>query len=143
MSAEHALRAQLGSDSSIRVASAGITANPQEMLPLVRQRLIDRGIDPSGHRQRRLTQEILDEADIAVAMSLDHQVHVAEHFDRQIPLFNRISFGQDEPLLDIGEHFANWRDVPDEVDVYVIQMVDTIWDAIPRFLKNAPDFSTR
>lgn len=140
MSAEYALRAQIDREDAKRVASAGITANPQEMLAPVRERLIERGIDPSGHHQRRLTREILEDADIAIAMSLDHQAHVAEHFGRQIPLFNRVCFGRDDPLLDIGEHFPNWKEVPDEVNAYAIKMVDTIWDAIPSLIRNLPDY---
>ena len=137
MTAEYALRAQLPEDSDVEVVSAGVTAKPQEVLPLVRARLIEHGVDPSAHRQRKLTGEILNEADLAVAINLDHQAHVRETYGREIPLFNRICFGRDEGLLDIGEFFENWREVPDEVDEYVVKMVDTIWDAIPALVVNS------
>ncbi len=100
MTAEYALKAALGPDTPHTVGSAGIQAEPQEMYEPVRQRLIELGVDPSGHEQTRLTAEILEGADLAVAMGLNHQDFVRETFGREIPLFKRVCFGRDEPVLD-------------------------------------------
>lgn len=143
MIAEHALRGQIAPNEGVIVSSAGTGARPMEMYEGVRTRLIERGIDPSDHAQRKLTQEILDDADLPVAMSLDHQIHVSEQFGREIPLFNRVCFGRDEPVLDLGESLTNWRDDPKAAKAYVEQMVDTIWDAIPSFKKNVAGYWLR
>ncbi len=138
--AEHALRSQIAPNESVVAASSGTGAQPMKMYEGVRTRLIERGIDPSDHVQRKLTQELLDDADLPVAMSLDHQAYVRELFGREIPLFNRVCFGRDEPVLDLGESLTNWRDDPKAAEEYVQQMVDTIWDAIPSFKANADAF---
>ena len=140
MIAEHALRVQIVPDEGVVVSSSGTGAQPMEMYEGVRARLIERGIDPSDHVQRKLTQELLDDADLPVAMSLDHQIHVREQFGLEIPLFNRVCFGRDEPVLDLGERLPNWREEPDAAEAYVLQMVDTIWDAIPGFKAHMDDY---
>lgn len=140
MIAEHALRARIVAEHADRVSSAGVTANLQKMQPLVRARLMERGIDPAGHQQRKLTTEILEGADLVVAMGLDHQAHLAGQYRREVPLFNRVCFGIDEPVLDIGERYPDWQEQPDEVDAYIVGMVDTVWEAIPRFLENESRF---
>ena len=140
MIAEHALRAQIAPNEGVVVSSSGTGAQPMEMYEGVRTRLIERGIDPSDHTQRKLTQELIDDADLPVAMSLDHQTYVREQFGREIPLFNRVCFGRDEPVLDLGESLTNWRDDPKAAEEYVQQMVDTIWIAIPSFKANVDAF---
>ena len=140
MIAEHGLRAQIAPNECVVVASSGTGAQPMKMYEGVRTRLIERGIDPSGHVQRKLTQELLDGADLPVAMSLNHQAYAREQFGREIPLFNRVCFGRDEPVLDLGESLTNWRDDPEAAEAYVEQMVDTIWDAIPSFKAHMDDY---
>jgi protein-tyrosine-phosphatase len=140
MTAEHAFRAQINPGEELVVSSAGTKANPMEMYEAVRLRLIDLGIDPSAHKQRKLTQGLLDGADLSIAMSLDHQVFVREQFDREIPLFNRVCYGRDEALLDLGESLTNWQDDRAAADTYVRQMVDTIWDGMPSFKANMDQF---
>jgi protein-tyrosine-phosphatase len=133
MLAEHALRAQIAPNEGVVVSSSGTGAQPMDMYEGVRARLIERGIDPTGHVQRKLTQQILDDADLSVAMGFDHQAFTHKQFGQEIPLFNRVCFGRDEPVIDLGEKLTNWREDPKAADVYVIQMVDTIWEAIPSF----------
>src|SRR5262245_39534833 len=66
MTAEYALIAALGPEAPYRVSSAGTEAKFQVMSPHVRKRLALHGLDPAAHRQRRLTAEILVEADVVV-----------------------------------------------------------------------------
>ena len=140
MIAEHALRAQLPQDSDWRVSSAGTGANPMMMYDVVRVRLIELGIDPTDHVQRKLTQDILDGADLPVAMSLDHQAFVCEHFGREIPLYNRVCYDKDEPVLDLGESLPDWKADPAGADAYVLQMVDSIWESTPSFISRADHY---
>ena len=143
MIAEHAFNAQVTPDDGLSASSAGTEAEPMKMYTVVRDRLIERGADPLAHVQRRLTRDVLESADLPVAMSLDHQATIRKEFDLEIPLFNRVSHGCDEPLLDLGERLPHWRDDPAAADAYVREMVDTIWDAIPSFKQNVSGYWLR
>lgn len=140
MTAEYALKAALGATPAYRVSSAGTQAIPQDMVPFVLERLHQRGLNPLAHRQRRLTAEILAQADLVVAMGLDHQSFLWRHFDYEAPLFNQICFGKAEPILDI------WEAVPDDlhdystVAAYGMSVVDYICEAMPHFVANMEHF---
>lgn len=140
MIAEHALRAQARASDGIVASSAGTQANPMAMYPVVRYRLMERGIDPTGHVQRKLTRDILEGADLPIAISTDHQAFVRETFGLEIPLFNRVCCGRDEPILDLGEQLPRWQEDPEAADAYVRGMVDTIWEAIPHLVANMHEF---
>jgi protein-tyrosine phosphatase len=72
MIAEYALKAVLGPQPAFQVSSAGTEAKPQAMAPEVITRLLYYGLAPTAHRQRRVTQEMLHQADLVVAiLSLD------------------------------------------------------------------------
>ena len=135
MTAEYALKAALGSDTPHLVRSAGIEADPFPMYEPVRVRLIELGADLSDHQQTKLTDEILDEADLAVAMGLNHQAYVEEVFRRSIPLFKKVCFDLDEPVLDVGEAMPDWKDAPELVPDYTRSIVDEIWEAMPTFIQ--------
>lgn len=135
MAAEHILRHRMGMPAPYAVGSAGTTANPQPLHPTVSERLLHYGIDPQGHRQRRLDEALLAAAALPVAMSLDHRAYVRRHFGRDVPLFNQICYGREAPILDL------WEAVPDggeyEKDAYLCAVVDALWEAMPGFLPQA------
>src|SRR5919106_1148257 len=54
--------------------------NPPAMHPDVRAYLVQRGIDPSHHRQRRVSAEFLKASDLVIAMSTDHQAFLLNTF---------------------------------------------------------------
>jgi protein-tyrosine phosphatase len=136
--AEYALKRHLDSPGSYYVGSAGIEAKPQSIHPLVRGRLLERGADPAGHVQRKLTQSLLDQADCAVAMGRDHQEVVQRLFGLSIPLFNQLCFERDEPILDLHEALPEWEQDVDLAQAYVLSVVDYICDAIPHFAARLP-----
>lgn len=140
MTAEYALKAALGGTPPYRVSSAGTEAIPQGMVPFVVERLRQRGFDPSAHRQRRLTTEIMAQTDLAVAMGLDHQSFLRRHFDYEAPLFNQICFGKAEPILDIWEAVPNYLHDYTAVAAYGISVVDYICEAMPHFVANVKNF---
>lgn len=139
MTAEHAFRAKIG-DEPYRSESAGLTANPLQMYPPVRDRIITLGIDPSAHQQRKLTLDLLDSADLPIAMGLDHCDHIREHFNREVLLFNRIALGKDEPIKDIWEIVPDWKTNEDARRTYALYVVDTIWNTMPQFIQNLNAF---
>jgi len=136
MTAEYALKAALGLESAYVVSSAGTEAKPQEMAHYVRARLHQRGLDPAKHQQRRVTTEILNEADLVVAMGLDHRAYLKEQFGREAWLFNQVCFDQEEPVLDIWEALPNWPPDPAAQAAYGISVVDYIGDSMPYFSQN-------
>jgi protein-tyrosine-phosphatase len=135
MIAEHALRAALGDDRRYQVGSAGTEAEIQEMMPRVRERLLERGIDPSAHRQRRLTLEMLEEADLVVAMGLDHRQFIRSQWGRQVLLFNQACHDREEPVLDLWEALPDWQENPEGANAYVSGIVDSIIDAMPALIR--------
>ena len=140
MTAEYAFRAQ-NSDRSWQSASAGTEANAQIMYPPVKSRLIALGIDPSAHVQRRATPVMIDETALPVAMGIDHQAFLREQFDRDVPLFNKVAFGTEEPIKDIWEIVPDWEHKEESRRQYAVYVVDTIWQAIPAFISRMDDFA--
>lgn len=138
LAAEYALKQYLGPQGAYSVGSAGIEAKPQLIHPIVRARLLERGADPAGHIQRKLTQSLLDEADCVVAMGRDHQEAVQRLFGLSIPLFNQLCCERDEPILDVHEALPDWEKNEAQARAYVISVVDHICDAIPHLAARWP-----
>lgn len=140
MSAEYALKAALGNNPRYAVGSAGIEAIPQAMVPEVVERLARHGIDPSGHRQRLLTGELLELADLPVAMGLDHRDYVQRRFGREVVLFNQVCFGREEPVLDTWEAVPDWERDRQARQDYIAWVVDYLCSAMPEFIANMEEF---
>jgi protein-tyrosine phosphatase len=136
MTAEYALKASLAPGSQLLVSSAGTVAMPQEMHPDIRAYILRRGIDPAHHRQRRVSAELLDAADLVIAMSTDHQSFLYDTFRYRAPLFNDVCYGRSEPLLDIWEAIPTWETDPSAARLYMFQVMDYIWASMPELLQN-------
>jgi protein-tyrosine-phosphatase len=142
MTAEYALRARLDPRSPIRVSSAGTVALPQEMHPDVRASLVQRGVDPSPHQQRRVSAELLHATDLVIAMSTDHRAFLLNTFRYRAPLFNDVCHGRSEPLLDVWEAILTWETDHDAARNYAFQVMDYIWASIPCLLQNLRRYLT-
>jgi len=138
MIAEYALRQAAGAPYDF--ASAGTEAKAQEMDGLVRRLLEERGIDPSGHRQRRLTPEIFSAADLVVAIGLDHAAYIEENHGHKALLFNQIACGERRPILDTWEAVPDYADNATERRAHIGRVVDHICGAAPAFLRRLPPF---
>jgi protein-tyrosine phosphatase len=136
LTAEYALKAALGPQPAYRVSSAGTEAVPQEISPYVQERLRHHNLDPSGHRQRRVTAEILQEADLVVAMGLDHRAFLKEQFGQEACLFNQICFGIETPVLDVHEALPNEYHNPVAQQAYIREVVDYLCNSMPYFIRN-------
>jgi protein-tyrosine phosphatase len=136
MSAEYALKARLDPRSTIRVSSAGTVALPQEMYPDVRAYLVQRGMDPSRHQQRRVSAELLHASDLVIAMSTDHQAFLVDTFQYRALLFNEVCHGRAEPLLDVWEAIPTWETDLEAARHYAFQVMEYIWASIPCLLQN-------
>jgi protein-tyrosine phosphatase len=136
MTAEYALKARLDCQSSIRVSSAGTMAIPQQMHPDVRAYLLQREVDPSHHRQRRVSAELLHATDLVVAMSTDHQFFLFDTFQCRAPLFNEICHGRSDSLFDVWEVIPTWETDLEMARNYAFHVMDYIWASIPGLLQN-------
>ncbi len=148
MSAEYALRAALGPETGLSVSSAGTAEPPHGVLDWVRDYHLKRDVDVSPHAPRRLSEEILEQATLAIAMSTDHRDRVAAQFGISIPLFNQVAYDRNEALLDVHEAVENWRANMDRAVPYVYQVIDHIYDGMPGFIEriskfNRPQAATR
>jgi protein-tyrosine phosphatase len=142
MTAEYALKAVLDPHSSIRVSSAGTMAIPQQMHPDVRAYIVQRGIDPSMHQQRKVSAELLHTSDLIIAMSTDHQAFLLDTFQYRAPLFNEVCHGRSEPLLDIWEAIPTWETDFDAARHYAFQVMEYIWASTPCLLQNLGTYLT-
>lgn len=138
LTAEYTLKQHLGPHSWYVVGSAGIEAKPQSIHPLVRTLLRERGADPAGYVQRKLTQALLDRADCVIAMGRDHQAALQRLFGVRASLFNHMCFGRDEPILDVHEAQPDWEQNEAQARAYVRSVVDHIYDAMPHLAAKLP-----
>jgi len=134
VTAEYALKARLGPDMQLIVGSAGIAVKPQSLHPMIIEYLRAKGADPSAHVQRKLTRELLESVDLAVAMGFDHRDFIREQFGRDVPLFNQVCFEKEEPVLDVHEAIPDWQSNMDQARAYVQSVVDHIWNSTPALL---------
>jgi protein-tyrosine phosphatase len=138
LTAEYALRRELGRDSCIVVASAGTDDYPHVVRPNVRDYLMSKGLDVRTHRRRTLTEEILKGAKIVVAMSTDHQRLMLERFAVRAPVFLEACGGACEALPDIEEVVLDYKTNPAAVDAHVRKTIDLIIEAMPRLARSLP-----
>ena len=127
VTAEYALKTRLTPAMSCIVSSAGIDAKLQPVHPWVQAQLREKGVDPTTHVQRQLTEELIETADFVIAMGRNHQIFVREQFGRDIPLFNQVCRGQDQPILDLHEAIPDWETDPVRARAYVCSVIDDIW----------------
>jgi protein-tyrosine phosphatase len=136
VAAEYALKAGLGVGASCVVSSAGIDVKPQSVHAWVHARLREKGADLTTHVQRQLTRELVDAADLVIAMGRDHQVFIREQFGRDAPLFNQVCLGHDQPILDVHEAIPGWETDTERARAYVYTMIDVIWATAPALLSH-------
>jgi protein-tyrosine phosphatase len=139
MAAEYALKAHLGPEAKYVVASAGTLALPQAVPPPILDWLRERGVDPSAHKARRLTRELLASTDFPVAMSLDHRDFIRLHFEREVLLFNQACHEREEPVLDIHEAIPDWHANMDAAQAYALSVIEHIWKSMPCLLTRLPE----
>jgi protein-tyrosine-phosphatase len=134
VTAEYALKARLGPGTSCVIGSAGIDAKPQSMHAWVQARLLEKGVDLTTHVPRQLTKDLVEAADLVIAMGRNHQAFVREQYGRDIPLFNQVCLGHDQPILDLHEVMPNWESDPEQARSYVCSVIDVIWATAPALL---------
>lgn len=101
MCAELLLKKHLSKTNlKIKVSSAGTTARKQEIHKIVKKELDKLEIDYSKHKQRKLTQKIVDSSTLIIVMTKKHKDFIKKEFATNSILFNDISFNKKEDFLD-------------------------------------------
>ena len=136
LTAEYALRRELGAQSGLVIASAGTDDFPHVVRPNVRDYLLAKGLDVRAHQRRTLTREVLAPAEVVIAMSTDHQRFLQDKFGLGAPVFLEACGGDCEALPDIEEVVLDYRTNTAAVDAHVRKTIDTIIELTPRLARS-------
>lgn len=136
MSAEYLTKKYLEDNaiSKISVTSAWTSARPETPFIRTVERLKFYGCDPSGHQQRKISKEILEQQDLIICMSEHHRQSIQELWFDAV-LFNEIAYNKNEDLLDDTEYMNQYGPNFD-LEKYIVDIIDYIHDAIPNIIKN-------
>jgi protein-tyrosine phosphatase len=134
LTAEYALRRALeGATPDVAVASAGTEDFPHVVRPVVRDYLLEKGLDVRGHVRRTLTRSMLDEPGWVVAMSTEHRDFLTTTFGRsRVPLFTEMCGLDAEPLPDVDQVVPDFESNPAATAAHVRAIVDRILALTPR-----------
>ena len=131
LTAELGLRQALRERADIHVSSAGTVDFPHVVAPSVREYLLSKGFDVSRHQRRTLTEAILLESHLVIAMSVDHRAYIRGRFGRATPLFLEACGEPGEALPDIEEAVLDWQTNPATVDAHMRATIDRILALTP------------
>jgi protein-tyrosine phosphatase len=136
LTADVALRGLLAHRADIAISSAGTDDYPHVVRPRVRNYLLTKGFDVSSHQRRTVTQALVDESALVVAMSTDHQAFIRERFRRHAPLFLEACGEPAAWLPDIEEIVSDWETNKVAVEAHVRMTIDRIVVLAPRMAAN-------
>ena len=128
MTAEYALRR---CNENVLVSSAGTEDYPHVVRPEVRDYLLSRGLDVRRHARRTLTRALLEEADLTIAMGLDHRDFIGRNFGMKPPLYLEACGLAAEGLPDIEEVVHDYRTNAAAVTAHVRWTIDRIIELAP------------
>jgi protein-tyrosine phosphatase len=131
LTAERGLRHALRDRPDIFVSSAGTVDFPHVVAPGVRAYLLSRGFDVSRHQRRTLTEAMLSESHLVIAMSVDHRAYLRDRFGRAAPLFLEACGEPPDALPDIEEAVLDWQTNPAAVDAHMRATIDRILALTP------------
>lgn len=131
LTAERGLRHALHDRADIQVSSAGTVDFPHVVAPGVREYLLSKGFDVGSHRRRTLTEAILGESHLVIAMSLDHRAYIRSRFGRAAPLFLEACGEPGDALPDIEEAVPDWQTSPAAVAAHMRATIDRILALTP------------
>ena len=136
LTADVAMRSFLAARRDIRVSSAGTDDYPHVVPPYIRNYLLLKGFDVRGHQRRTLTAAIMDESQLAVAMSTDHQAFIKERFGRAVPLYLEVCGQGAQWLPDIEDVIPDYQTNRAAVEAHVRSTIDRIVELAPRMAEN-------
>jgi protein-tyrosine phosphatase len=132
LTAEYALRRALPMDTPVHVSSAGTEDFPHVIWPVVREYLLTHGLDVSAHQRRTLTPEMLEAAELSIAMSTEHRDTVRARFGRELPLFTEVCGLGPVPLPDVGDAVPDYASNEIAAAAHIRTIIDQIVALTPR-----------
>lgn len=132
LTAEHGLRHALADRADIQVSSAGTDDFPHVVRPNVREYLRSKGFDVSRHERRTLTEAMLKDANVVIAMSTDHRSFILSRFGHPARLFLEACGEAGDALPDIEEAVLDYHSNRAGVDAHVRATIDRILSLTPR-----------
>jgi protein-tyrosine phosphatase len=136
LAADAAARSLLAGRRDIHVSSAGTDDYPHLVRPYTRGYLLEKGFDVSAHQRRTLTQALVDESQLVVAMSTDHQAVIRQRFGRDAPLYLEVCGEGAQWLPDIEDVIPDYLTNRPAVEAHVRSTIDRIVDLAPRLAAN-------
>ena len=131
LTAEHALRQALQGRGDVHISSAGTVDYPHVVRSNVRDYLLAKGFDVRRHQRRTLTEAMLEEADLVIAMSTDHHAYIRDRFGRSAILFLEACGEPGDALPDIEDVVPDYQTNAAAVDAHVRATIDRIVSLIP------------
>jgi protein-tyrosine phosphatase len=132
LAAEHGLRHAVQARNDIHVSSAGTVDYPHVVRPNVRDYLLSKGFDVSRHQRRTLTEAMLNESHLVIAMSTDHRTYIRDRFGQSVPLFLEVCGESADALPDIEEVVLDYQTNAAAVEVHARATIDRILELTPR-----------
>jgi protein-tyrosine phosphatase len=143
LTADHALRQAVRSRPEIHISSAGTDDFPHVVRPNVRDYLASKGFDVSLHQRRTLTENILQESHLVIAMSTNHHGYIRERFGRSPILFLEACGEPAGALPDIEEVVLDYQTNPAAVDLHVRATIDRILSLTPKLAERLDSLLNR
>lgn len=137
--AEHVARA---SEDNLRhrhtFASAGTNVSGRELnhTLLGTMKLIDTPMD--DHKARQVTNDILAQHDLVIAMGEEHQTYLMDEFGQTSHLFNTLCLGRRAGNLDTLPEIENLTRFEQNPQQYYIDVVTRIYCGMPRLFGVIP-----
>ncbi|MFA6392012.1 MAG: hypothetical protein WCW66_04670 [Patescibacteria group bacterium] len=130
--AEYLLKDWLSKNNrfDIEVSSCGTDADSntsffsQEHL----KKLMEMGIDTSGHKRTQVTKGLLDKRDVVIAMADNHQEYLKKYFNVTAPLFNELCNNEKSSIR------ISPPGTDEKIPGRMIEIVDYINQSIPRLI---------
>jgi len=132
VTAEYSLKRQFGPDKFFHVSSAGTMDAPgTRVRDDVSGYLLAKGLDVSQHRRRTITDEIIQRADVVIAMNTDHMEILKDQYATNAQLYMEACGITALPLPDVDDLFdPNDRHGP-EAKRHIRFIIDKIIDVTP------------
>lgn len=129
VTAEYALKAALEEPSVFSVSSAGTMDAPGYVVRNdVAAYLARKGLDVSKHARRTLTQDMLNQSDVVIPMSTDHQMILERDYGLTTRLYTEACGATPEPLLDVDDLFAPNERHSHKAQQHIYKIIDQIVD---------------
>ena len=131
-SAEYILKDYLKKehDTSITVSSAGTKGNPAGLFDETILELHKFNIDITAHTWRKLTFDIVDDADVIICMAKHHQMILKKQFGTDSFLYNELACATHDDVQDEAE--AGILESDACFVSYVDGVIQYFYDTMPR-----------